>query len=494
MLDYAIRDIVVEDGLGGPPIEADIGVEGNVIAAIGRVGCARREIVAPGCVVAPGFIDAHTHDDMTLHTSPDNAAKLRQGVTTVITGCCGFSAFPHEPGTVSRDLLHVAGSWGSFSDYLEALVNHGIGTNMAAFVGHNTVQRHLFGDSQQPLGKRQLGAVCDEVRQSLEMGALGISTGLIYEPGKHATTEQLVSIVESVADLGGLHSTHLRDEGSGLLDSIEEALAVAQHTMTGLQISHLKAIGPRNWGSVGEALGRITAASRAGIDVAFDVYPYMAGSGPISAYFEPDAVDAERANLVQIVSCRDFPHYNGRKLSEIAGAEGLGIAELTRRIITAVHAEDTLCVIFEIDERDMLEVLCHPLSMVGSDGIPHSGGGTPHPRLYGSFPRVLGHYSRDKGVLTRSEAIRKMTSVPAVRYGLDGRGEVTVGAAADLVVFEPDKIGDRGSYSERAYPDGITHVLVNGQLSLSPEGLTGQRGGKILSRAPSAHNSSGGTA
>ncbi len=481
VLDHAIRDAVIEDGLGGNPFTADIGIERGLIAEIGIVGRARHEIVAAECVVAPGFIDAHTHDDMELHANPDNAAKLRQGVTTVITGSCGFSAFPHKPGTPSRDLLRVDGNWRSLSEYQQTLSSHGIGTNVATFVGHNTAYNHHLGRSAKAVSKQQLRIVRDEVQRAMEAGVLGVSTGLIYEPGKYATTEQLIYIVGAVAEFDGIHSTHLRNEASGLLSSIDEVVEVARQTGTGLQISHLKIIGPDNWGEIGEALNRIEVAKHNGTDVAFDVYPYMAGSGPMATYFDPAAIDSERAELVQIILCPDFPDYEGRQLTDISATEGIDIVQLTQRIITAPQAEKTLCVIFEIDEQDMLEVLMHPLSMVGSDGIPQASG-TPHPRLYGSFPRVLGYYCRERGLLSRSNAIKKMTSVPARRYGLKGRGEITIGAAADLVIFDPNKIGERGSYSACAYPAGISHVLVNGELALRPTGLTGERSGRVLSR------------
>ncbi len=490
MLDHAIRDAVVENGLGGQPFEADIGVEGGLIAEIGAVGRARHEIVAAGCVAAPGFIDAHTHDDMELHANPDNAAKLSQGVTTVITGSCGFSAFPHEPGTMSCDLLRVAGSWRSLTEYKQTLASHGIGTNMATFVGHNTAHTHHFGRSARLITTEHLRILRGEVRRAMESGALGVSTGLIYEPGRYATTDHLISILETVAEFDGLHSTHLRDEGAGLLNSIDEAVEISRHTRTGLQISHLKIIGADNWGGIGDALKRIEAARQDGTDVAFDVYPYMAGSGPMVTYFDPAAVDVERARLVQIIACADFPDYEGRLVTDIAAAEGIDVVDLTRRVITAPQADETLCIIFEIDEQDMLNVLTHPLSMVGSDGIPQANG-TPHPRLYGSFPRVLGYYCRDMGLLSRGDAIMKMTSVPARRYGLAGRGEITIGAAADLVVFNPGQISDQGSYSDSAYPLGITHVMVNGELALRPSGLTGERSGRFLSRAVSEQRPGG---
>ena len=479
MHDLVIRGALIEDGSGGPAFEGDIAVEGGFIAALGTVGRSRAEIEADGLVAAPGFIDAHAHDDMELHRNPDNGAKLRQGVTTVVCGSCGFSAFPHAPGQRSPDLLEVDGAWQTYSEYLQTLTGHGIATNVASFVGHNTVQRLLPGiDSEEP-GVRALADICDEIRRAMDDGALGVSTGLIYCPGRGVSTAALTRIVAAVADYGGIHSTHIRDEADGLLDAIAEVTSVSQETGVGLQISHLKVIGEHNWGSLGGALDQIGEARARGVDVAFDVYPYNAGSGPLATYFPPDDIDETRARLVQIIRCRDYPHFEGRRLPDIAREEGATVRALTRKLVTAPQAGETLCIIFEICEDDMLNALSHPLAMIGSDGIPQQEG-VPHPRLQGTFPRVLGHYCRDMSVLPRSTAIQKMTSVPAARYRLAGRGMLRPGYAADVVVFDPTTIADRGTYTSRAYPAGIRHVLVNGQHAISEAVPSGVRAGQVL--------------
>ena len=481
MYDLAIRGALIEDGSGRQSVVADIAVDGGHIAATGTVGAARAEIDAEGMVAAPGFVDAHTHDDMELHSHPDNSSKLRQGVTTVICGSCGFSAFPHMPGQRSPDFLSVDGRWRTYREYQEVVTGHGIGTNAAAFVGHNTVQRLLLGiDSTEP-SARALSRVCDNIRRAMDDGALGISTGLIYRPGRNTSTEALSRIVATVADYGGMHSTHVRDESDGLLDAIAEVASVSRETGAALQISHLKVIGERNWGSLGAALDEIDRFRAEGIDIGFDVYPYIAGSGPLATYFPPDDIDVARARLVQIIRCDDYPHFEGRRLPDIAREEGISLRDLTRRLVTAPNAGETLCNIFEIHEDDMLEALSHPVAMVGSDGIPQQEG-VPHPRLQGTFPRVLGYYTRDRAVLSQSAAIKKMTSVPATRYGLRDRGLLRPGFAADVVVFDPTTIADCGTYTSRADPNGIRHVLVNGQQALLDGELTGVRAGQILRR------------
>jgi len=477
--DLVIRGAVIEDGSGEPAFEGDIAVEGGFIAALGTVGPSRAEIDAQGLVAAPGFIDAHAHDDMELHRNPDNGSKLRQGVTTVVCGSCGFSAFPHAPGRRSPDFLALDGDWQTYGQYRSTLMGHGVATNVASFVGHNTVQRLLCGiDSSEP-GTRALDSICNEIRRAMDDGALGVSTGLIYRPGRHVSTAALTRIVAAAADSGGIHSTHLRDEADGLPDAIDEAVSVSQGTGAGLQISHLKVIGEHNWGSLGTALDQIGKAHACGVDIAFDVYPYSAGSGPLETYFPPDDIDETRAALVQIIRCRDYPQFEGRRLPDIAADEGTTVRRLTRQLVTAPAASETLCIIFEIHEDDMLNALSHPLAVIGSDGIPQHRG-VPHPRLQGTFPRLLGHYCRDKSALSRSAAIRKMTSVPAARYRLSGRGLLQPGHAADVVVFDPNTIADRGTYTSRAYPAGIRHVIVNGQHAISDAVPTGVRAGQVL--------------
>lgn len=482
--DLTIRGALIEDGSGKESFYGDVAVDGEYIADVGvagSVGAARSEIDAEGLVVAPGFVDAHTHDDMELHCNPDNTSKIRQGVTTVICGSCGFSAFPHAPEMVSPDFLSTDGPWRTFEEYQEELTSHGIGTNSASFVGHNTVQRLLLGANSTEPSAQDLTRVCDAIRKAMDDGALGVSTGLIYRPGRYISTTALTQIVASVADYGGIHSTHMRDEGDGLLDAITEVVCVSQATGASLQISHLKVIGEHNWGGIGAALEQIDKNRTDGIDIGFDVYPYTAGSGPLATYFSTDDIDINRARLVQIIRCWDYPHFNGRRLADIEREDGLSLHEVIRRLVTAPNADKTLCVIFEIHEDDMLEVLLHPASMVGSDGIPMQAG-VPHPRLQGTFPRVLGLYVRDKKVLSQSAAIKKMTSIPATRYGLSGRGLLRPGYSADIVVFDPTTIADRGTFSSRADPVGVCHVFVNGQPALLNGALTGVRAGRVLRR------------
>jgi len=481
MTELAIRDGLVVDGTGGPPRPADVGISGGEIVAVGDVGAAKRNLDAAGLVVAPGFVDAHTHDDMQLRRDPFNREKLLQGVTTVICGNCGFSAFPHRPGHTSPDLLSTDGPWDSFVSYAQTLRAQGIGPNMATFVGHNTVGREVDPRVDRRPDRRHRTEIVDRVRRSVEEGALGVSTGLIYEPGRSAVVEDLIKIATASAELGGMYCTHVRDEGAGLLDSIDEALIIARASGAGLQLSHLKTVGRDNWGLVAAALERIDEAHRAGLDIGFDVYPYTAGSGPFEQYFDPDHVDIARLEFVQIVHCPDFPQFEGHRVPAIAATEGCSTQDVTRRIIAGPRSTETVCVIFEIDENEMRTVLAHPRAMIGSDGIPQDGG-VPHPRLVGAFPRVLGQYGRDEGLFDLPAAVKKMTSVPADRFGLAGRGRIEPGYRADITLFDYSTVEDRATYQERNSPEGIRWVLVNGEIAVTPDGLAGALAGQVLTR------------
>ena len=483
MIDLAIRDGLVVDGTSGTPRVADVGIDRGRLLVVGDVGAAKRNLDAAGLVVAPGFVDAHTHDDMQLRRDPFNREKLLQGVTTVICGNCGFSAFPHRPGQTSPDVLSTDGPWDSFITYAQTLRAQGIGPNMATFVGHNTVSRHVDLQVDRRPDRRHRTQVVDHVRRSVEEGALGVSTGLIYEPGRSSVVEDLVEIATAAADSGGLYCTHIRDEGAGLIDAIDEALTIARASGAGLQISHLKTAGQSNWGLVAPALARIDEAHQGGLDIGFDVYPYTAGSGPFEQYFDPANVDVARLEFVQIVHCPDFPQFEGRRVPAIATAEGCRPEDVTRQIIAGPRANETVCVIFEIDENEMRTVLAHPRAMIGSDGIPQDGG-VPHPRLVGAFPRVLGQYGRDEGLFDLPTAVKKMTAVPADRFGLSGRGRIQPGYWADITIFDHSTVNDRATYQERNPPEGIRWVLVNGEIAVTPDGIGTALAGQVLTRAP----------
>jgi len=418
---------------------------------------------------------------MQLIRDPFNREKTLQGVTTVVCGNCGFSAFPHRPGRPSPDLLSTDGPWDSFGSYVQTLRRRGIGPNMATFVGHNTVGRQVDQQVDRRPSRAHRTDIVDRVRRAVAEGALGVSTGLIYEPGRSSVVEDLIEIATAAAESGGLYCTHVRDEGAGLLESIDEALTIGRESGAGVQLSHLKTVGRNNWGLVDSALERIDDAHEEGVDIGFDVYPYTAGSGPFEQYFDPDDVDVARLEFVQIVHCPDYPHFEGLRVPAIAAAEGCSVEDVTRRIIAGRRATETVCVIFEIDENEMRTVLAHPRAMIGSDGIPQDGG-VPHPRLVGAFPRVIGQYGRDEGLFDLSAAVKKMTSVPADRFGLTDRGRIQPGHWADVTIFDHTTGNDRATYVQRKSPDGIQWVLVNGDVVVTPDGLGSALPGHVLTR------------
>ncbi len=321
----------------------------------------------------------------------------------------------------------------------------------------------------------------DLVRQALEQGACGFSTGLIYRPGRYSTSEEVIAIAEPLRAYGALYATHMRNEGDGLLEAVDETLRIGREVGCSLHISHHKAAGEPNWGKVRDSLAAVDRANAAGADVTLDVYPYTAGSGPLIEYVDLDArIPDAWASLVGIASCPAFPEYEGRMVPEIAEQLSLAPGEAIRRILTAPRGEQTICIHFIIDEADIETNLRHPRVMIGSDGIPDLAG-KPHPRLFGTMPRVLARYVRERGVLTLEEAVRRMTSLSCERFGLVERGRIREGWWADLVLFDPDVVRDLASYEDpKREPEGIAAVLVNGAVAYRDGRHTGAGAGRTL--------------
>jgi N-acyl-D-aspartate/D-glutamate deacylase len=318
------------------------------------------------------------------------------------------------------------------------------------------------------------------LRRALEQGAVGLSTGLIYRPGRVATSREIIEVARPLAEFAGVYATHMRSEGDRLLESVEETLSIAAAVGCRAQISHHKAGGRRNWGKVKASLARVDAANACGADVTLDVYPYVAGSGPMIEYFDLAKIDLVLAEAIQIASCPGCPAYDGKRLTEIAAAEGVGLGELVTRILSLPGAERTVAITFMMDEADVEANLRHPRVMVGSDGLPNPEG-RPHPRLYGTFPRVLGEYSRRRGLFTLEAAVAKMARLPCERFGLRDRGSIEAGFFADLVLFDPESIIDRATYANpKQTPAGIDLVLVNGALAAEGGSITDVRAGRFL--------------
>jgi N-acyl-D-amino-acid deacylase len=482
--DLVIRDAVLADGSGGPLGHGDVAVKDGLILSAGsepvHAGPATIEIDALGDLIcAPGFIDVHTHDDAALIRYPGLEFKVAQGCTSLVIGNCGFSAFP---GIGEDDIESIAdANWSDLDGYRDEVTSGGFACNAMALIGHNTLRIATIGREEQRAATREeLAIMRGHVRRAMEQGACGLSTGLIYKPGKWTPTEEIIELAAAAGEAGGLYTTHLRDEGERLLESVAEAIGIGESSGCLVHISHHKAAGQQNWGKVADSLAAIDRANNEGADVTLDFYPYTASSGPMAEYVTPDTVTQEWADRNLFATCPPFPQYQGRNVSEVAAAERLTVAELVRRVQATPAGRQTISIGFGMSEEDLLSNARHPLVMVGSDGIPELEG-LPHPRLFGTFPRVFAQYVRELGVITLAEAVRRVTSLPADRFGLAGRGRLIPGNHADLVVFDQSQIRDLATYQDpKREPAGIGAVIVNGKLAVHNSQHTDARSGQLL--------------
>jgi len=516
-VDLIIRNGTVIDGTGAAGFRADVGITGGRITEVGDLSAAQaeREIDAAGQVTAPGFIDIHTHADVALLARPTHEPKVMQGVTTEVFSNCGLGFAPvNERGLAIQKeyLLGLFGddagvdwSWRSVREFLDHYRGR-IATNAAYLIPHGSVRVSAMGMADRPADGGELALMTDLVRQGMEEGAWGLSTGLWYSPMSYAATEENVAICKTVAEFGGFFAIHMRDYGDGILAALDESYAMCRESGAPLQVSHLQIGGARNWGRAGEVLAHIDGARAAGLDVTYDSYPYTAGStlvqamlptwattGGPSALLERlhdpevrprivEAMDAADRDWTRHVLCgaRSAGNrvYEGETFALIAADRGIGIGELVCRLL--VEDELQACFIAHLgDEDDLRQILKHPAQMLGSDGL-HLPGKT-HPRLFGAFPRLIARYVREQGVLTLEEAVWKMTGFPAQRMGFTDRGRVEKGLAADLVLFDPAAIRDTATFEDPCrYPEGISHVFVNGRLVVEHGRHTGALPGEVL--------------
>lgn len=481
--DLAIRNARIIDGSGTDSFTGDVGVSGDRIVAVGDLGAfaADREVDAKGLALAPGFIDAHTHDDGAVLHGPDCMhCKLSQGVTSVVIGNCGISL---APATMKKrpppplDLVGLEDAWAfpTFSDYAERIRKTPPATNVYALVGHmslrvvamdHDVQRAATDKEAAEMGKRLI--------ESLDAGASGLSSGLWYPPSRAAPTSEVIAVAEGLRSRGGLYVTHMRDEADGVVDSIQETLKIGRDSGSAVVISHHKCTNPENFGRSVETLALIDKAAKEQT-VDFDVYPYAASSTALL----PDRLREDMA--VQIASSEPYPEMRGRMLADIAREWGTDIVTAAKRLLPAA------AIYFMMNEEDVQRIIAHPRSMIGSDGIPSND--MPHPRLWGTFPRVLGHYSRDLKLLKLESAVHKMTGLTARVFGMVDRGEIRVGAYADLVLFDPATVIDTATFAKPIQPAaGISEVWVNGASTYfggqdgRKQGVTGEAQGRLITR------------
>jgi N-acyl-D-amino-acid deacylase len=475
MAGWILRGGTVIDGTGALRVRADVAIAGDCIEAVGDVAnsAGAREIDVSGKIVAPGFIDVHTHDDRALFAAPDMAAKTSQGVTTVITGNCGVSLAPLTLSQAPPPPLDLIGdladyAYPRFADYLAALDKSPPAINAACLVGHSTLRVGAMPEFDRAARANEIAAMGERLEEALDAGAIGLSSGLFYAPAFHAPPAEIEALAARLRPAGALYTTHMRDEAARVLDSLDESFHVGEAAGVAVVISHHKVTGVANFGRTAETLPKIAEAMRHQ-PVGLDAYPYVASSTVLRTERIQDALK------VLITWSKPHPEHAGRDLAEIARDWGVDVLDAAARLQPAG------AIYWMMDEDDVRRVLAFDQTMIGSDGLPHDI--HPHPRLWGTFPRVLGHYCREVGLFGLETAVRKMTGLPAARFGLTGRGVVRPGAYADLCVFDADTVLDRATFAEPTLTaSGIEHVFVNGRPVWSEGKPTGERPGRALRR------------
>jgi N-acyl-D-amino-acid deacylase len=476
--DLIIRDVTIFDGSGAPRFKGDVGVTGDRIAAVGDLGAAAadREIVGTGKSLAPGFIDAHTHDDRAVLCGPEcMLCKMSQGVTTVVVGNCGISLSPVRMKSRPQPPLDLLGdeSWwtfDSFGVYAERLAKDPSPVNTYALIGHMSLRvEAMNGDTLRAATDREAAQMQTRLAAALAEGASGFSTGLYYPPNMHAPTSEVIAVAEALRAAGGIYVTHMRDEAKDVLKSIEETLKIGRDVGAPVLISHHKCSMPENFGRSVETLPFIDRAAKSQV-VDFDVYPYHAGSTVLMA-------DRVREDVPVVITWSvPHPEMAGKRLADIAGGWGLSLKQAAEKLGPAG------AILFQMDEQDVQRIMAHQRAIIGSDGLPHDS--YPHPRLWGTFPRVLGHYARDLGLFSLETAVRKMTGQTAEVFGMVDRGTIRVGAYADLVLFDAATVRDTADFDNPIQAaDGILETWINGQSAyVHGRGATEARAGRLVSR------------
>ena len=473
--DTLILGASVLDGSGAEPETLDVAIHDGQVYAVGRDLQTDATVVmnANGLVLSPGFIDTHTHDDISVIRNPAMLPKLSQGVTTVIVGNCGISASPVSLGDDLPDPMNLLGNaadfvYPTFAAYVEAVGTVRPAVNVAALIGHTALRNNQMDRLDRSATEAEIEAMQDQLREALEGGALGLSSGLAYLSANAASTEEVVALARLLTPAGAVYTTHMRTEAEAILEAMHEAFEIGRASHVPVIVSHLKCAGIANWGRSGEVLQALEAA-RATQEVGCDCYPYAAGSSTL------DLRQVDERVKIAITWSTPHPEMAGQTLAEIAEAWSVTQLEAARKLQPAG------AIYHSISEEDMRRILRHPSTMIGSDGLPNDP--LPHPRLWGTFPRVLGRYSREEKLFSLPDAIHKMTGMPAQRFGLAERGLIREGYWADLVLFDPETIIDTATFDDpiRA-SEGILGVWVNGVLSYTSQGATGDRAGRFLPR------------
>lgn len=525
MYDILIKNGQIVDGTGSPWFYGNVAVKDGKIAALGQVERPAKEVIdADGKVVSPGFIDFHTHSDVTLLINPKAESKIRQGVTLEVTGHCGSSPAPlvgeavEEERAALRKEYGYELCWESFGEWLGQLERQGTAVNVVAFVGHGVIRRAILGYENRKPTAEEMRAMQALLAQALEDGAFGMSTGLIYTPGCFADTAELIELSKVLKTYGALYTSHIRDEEFHLVEAVEEAIAIGAGAGVPVQISHHKVGGQSNWGMVNKTLAMIDEARARGLDVTVDQYPYVATSTGLDSIIPDWAHEGGKKAMRERLT---HPEIRRQLLAEVTTHqirkggwdkiyvasvfkeenkpfEGKNIAEIAE--ITGKHPcdaafdllldedFDVAMVRFAMCEEDVKTIMKYPGAMVGSDGWALAPYGTlsrgkPHPRSYGTFPRILGKYVREEKVISLEFAVKKMTGLPAGRLKLWDRGLLRPGYYADITVFDAETIMDKATYTDpHQYPVGIEYVIVNGQIVIDHDEHRGILPGKVLRR------------
>ena len=540
MFDIIIHNGKIVDGSGQKAYPADIGIENCRITEIspGLEAETRETIDAEGRVVCPGFIDMHSHSDFTLLVHPQAESKIRQGVTTELVGNCGGSPAPVPEERFDDFMQYMTGlggfyqkvlapedwKWKTLAQFYEELENNGVAVNLAPLVGHSTLRSAVMGYQNGPPSPDQLKRLKYLLEKELDLGAFGLSTGLIYHPGAFANREELTELAKVVRSYGGIYTTHMRSEGKYLFEAIDEALYVGEKSGASVEISHMKCEVPANWGKAQNALSRIDRSRDKGNQIDFDQYPYRAYQCGLLEIFPTWAKENGAERMIEVLKDKELlnkvikdmtqsPYdwdnpmdglewdqirLNGFNRETNQELEGLTVARIAEHLamppleavfrLFEVEQGGLSMIVFSMNEEEVIEIMQHPEGMFGSDGCAVAPYGLTaarkvHPRFYGTYPRILGRYVREKQVLTLEQAIYKMTYLPARKLQLKDRGLLNKGYQADIVVFDENQITDTATFENpHQYPRGIHHVLVNGQPVISNGEHTGRLPGKVLKR------------
>ena len=496
--DLAVINGRIIDGTGNPWFYGSIAIKGDRIVEIGAVDPKRaaRVIDASGLIVAPGFIDVHTHVESSLGDNPAADNFLRMGVTSLVTGNCGSS-------------MTDVGA------YLKQSEARGMAVNLATLVGHGSVRREVMQEAARPPSADELRRLRELIDRAMRDGAVGMSTGLIYVPGTYAKTDEIVDLARVVAQHGGLYATHMRDEGNAVTDSIQEALAIGAQANLPVDISHFKVSSKKRWGASRDTCQMVAEARARGQQVTVDQYAYTASATSLDTLLPAWALEGGRDRVVErlqdaatrarikremidnlhrngfkdfsyavVSSYRPDRSYEGKNLSDITRMVGrrAGLADEAEQILTMYLAGSAGMIFHKMSEPDVERILAQPFTMIASDsGVQKLGNGVPHPRGYGNNARILGRYVREKKLLSLEDAVRKMTSLPAATFRLWDRGLLRRGMAADLVIFDERTVGDPATFEKpHQYAEGFRHVLVNGRPVIDNGETTGANPGRAL--------------